>query len=81
MLEDGMTAPAEAEMVEDADGSCIRLTIHEGRKRQIKRMCMAIGHRVTRLRRIQVGPIHLGDLPPGEFRYLSQEEIASLRSQ
>ena len=79
MLEDGMTAPAEVEMEKCNGKSCIRITIHEGRKRQVKRMCAAIGHRVKRLKRIQVGPIHLGDLPPGDFRYLSQEEVELLK--
>ncbi len=79
MLEDGMTSPALVEREEGADGSCLRITIYEGRKRQVKRMCAAIGHEVRRLKRIQVGPIHLGDLRPGHYRYLSQEEIETLK--
>lgn len=79
MLEDGMTSPALVEREKGAGGSCLRITIHEGRKRQIKRMCNAIGHRVQRLKRVQIGPIHLGDLQPGHYRNLSQEEINTLK--
>ncbi len=79
MLEDGMTSPALVEREEGAGGSCLRITIYEGRKRQVKRMCNAIGHAVQRLKRIQVGPIHLGDLRPGHYRYLSQEEVNALK--
>jgi len=74
MLEDGMTLPA----VIQKEGDHIRVTIHEGRKRQIKRMFAAIGHRVIGLKRIQLGTIELGDLPPGKYRFLSKEEIESL---
>jgi pseudouridine synthase len=60
--------------------TCLRITIHEGKKRQIKRMCEAIGHKVIKLRRIQLGPITLNDLRPGEYRYLTSEEVKSLKS-
>jgi len=75
MLKDGMTAPALVQMEDD----CLRIIIHEGRKRQVKRMCAAIGHKVLKLKRIQVGPICLGDLGLGEYRHLSQEELRSLK--
>ena len=81
MLEDGMTLPALVEREKNDSGNCLRITIREGRKRQIKRMCRAIGHQVKRLKRIQVGPISLGDLPPGSYRHLSQEEIEALKGQ
>ena len=81
MLKDGMTLPALIEKEKCSGGSCLRITIHEGRKRQVKRMCAAIGHKVERLKRIQVGPIHLGDLPPGHYRYLSPEEVEALKRQ
>ena len=55
------------------------ITIHEGRNRQIRRMCQAADMRVTRLRRIAEGDVHLGDLPKGTWRYLSDEEIAHLK--
>ena len=79
MLEDGMTAPALVEREKSAGVSCLRITIHEGRKRQVKRMCASIGHEVKRLKRVQVGPIHLGDLRPGSYRNLSQEEVSILK--
>ena len=56
-----------------------RVTIHEGRNRQIRRMCEAAGMRCTRLRRIQEGSLQLGSLPCGTWRYLTGEEVAELR--
>ena len=56
-----------------------RITIHEGRNRQIRRMCELAGMYCTRLRRIQEGKLVLGDLPKGKWRYLTQEEVARLK--
>lgn len=56
-----------------------RITIHEGRNRQIRRMCELAGMYCTRLRRIQEGKLVLGDLPKGKWRYLTQEEVAKLK--
>ena len=56
-----------------------RVTIHEGRNRQIRRMCEAAGMRCTRLRRIQEGSLRLGNLPCGAWRYLRPEEVAELK--
>ena len=56
-----------------------RVTIHEGRNRQIRRMCEAAGMRCTRLRRIQEGTLRLGNLPCGAWRYLTAEEVAKLK--
>ena len=56
-----------------------RVTIHEGRNRQIRRMCEEAGMHCTRLRRIQEGNLILGDLPKGKWRYLTQEEVARLK--
>lgn len=63
-----------------ADGTKAKLliTIHEGRNRQIRRMCEAAGCQVTRLRRISEGVLQLGDLPLGKWRYLTEEEKAAL---
>lgn len=80
MLDDGMTAPALIERESCPTGTCLRITIHEGRKRQVKRMCAAIGHEVRRLKRIQIGPLRLGDLHPGDHRHLSQEELRTLKN-
>ena len=57
----------------------LRVTIHEGRNRQIRRMCEAAGMRCTRLRRIQEGPLRLGNLPCGAWRYLTAEEVSNLK--
>lgn len=75
-LEDGKTAPALVRRV--ARGQ-LELTIHEGRKRQVKRMCEAVGHQVIGLSRVSIGPLELGALRPGEFRRLREEEVAPLR--
>jgi 23S rRNA pseudouridine2605 synthase len=74
-LEDGLTAPAEAALV--APG-VVRLTIHEGRNRQVRRMCEAIGHPVTRLVRSRIGPLADRRLKPGSWRTLTPDELRSL---
>ena len=74
-LEDGRTAPARVRRL--ADGR-VELEIHEGRNRQVKRMCEAVGHPVRRLERIGFGPLTLGRLPEGRWRRLGDEEVRSL---
>ena len=56
----------------------LEITIHEGRNRQVRRMCEAAGMHVTRLKRIREGKLSLGDLPLGKWRYLTEEEVKSL---
>ena len=63
----------------DGEKAKFRVTIHEGRNRQIRRMCEAAGMRCTRLRRIQEGSLRLGDLPCGAWRYLTPEEVSELK--
>lgn len=63
---------------EDGQKAKYLITIHEGRNRQVRRMCSAAGMQVTRLRRIGEGKLRLGDLPKGKWRYLTEEEIAEL---
>jgi 23S rRNA pseudouridine2605 synthase len=75
-LEDGPTAPAE---VERTGPGRLRITIHEGRNRQVRRMCAAVGHPVLELRRTGYGPLELGDLAPGAFRELAGRELEALR--
>jgi 23S rRNA pseudouridine2605 synthase len=75
-LEDGMSAPARVRLVAP---DTLELTIHEGRKRQVRRMCEAVGHPVAALQRIRFGPLELGDLRPGAHRRLGEGEIAGLR--
>jgi 23S rRNA pseudouridine2605 synthase len=74
-LEDGRTAPAKVRRLAP---DTLEITIHEGRKRQVKRMCEAVGHPVKRLERIAFGPLELGDLPRGRWRRLSDAEVQSL---
>jgi 23S rRNA pseudouridine2605 synthase len=75
-LEDGRTAPAE---VRRLDRARIELTLHEGRKHQVKRMCEAIGHPVRRLHRSRYATLTLGGLAPGEWRELAADEVEALR--
>ncbi|MGB9867086.1 MAG: pseudouridine synthase [Bacillota bacterium] len=57
----------------------LELVMHEGRKREIRLMCQAIGHPVLNLKRVQIGPVRLGQMQPGEVRSLTPEELASIR--
>jgi 23S rRNA pseudouridine2605 synthase len=74
-LEDGMTSPAR---VSQPDPGVLRIAIHEGRNRQIRRMCEAVGHRVTRLVRTRIGPITDRSLQPGAWRELTTDEWRAL---
>lgn len=79
-LEDGMTSPASVKKVRKAEAnSWVEITIHEGRKHQVKRMLEAVGHPVIKLVRVRMGPLSLGDLAPGEFRFLTDREANALR--
>lgn len=79
-LDDG---PARAEQVtilrREGHSTHIRLVLREGRKREVKRLCAAVGHRVRHLKRVAVGTLDLGDLRPGEWRRLTVEELRRLR--
>jgi 23S rRNA pseudouridine2605 synthase len=76
-LDDGPTAPAQ---VRRLAADRLELTIHEGRKHQVKRMCAAVGHPVRELQRVAFGPLRLGGLEPGEHRRLTAAEVERLRS-
>jgi 23S rRNA pseudouridine2605 synthase len=76
-LEDGRTAPATVAVV---GPGVLRVVIHEGRNRQVRRMCEAVGHPVRRLVRTRIGPVADRSLPPGEWRPLTVDEIRSLSS-
>jgi 23S rRNA pseudouridine2605 synthase len=79
-LKDGRTAPAEVKPVKILKhNSWLEITIHEGRKRQIRRMLQAVGHPVIRLIRARVDGVTLGKLKPGELRRLSNEEVKRLK--
>ena len=75
-LEDGMTAPAQVRRL--AQG-VLELTIHEGRNRQVRRMCEAVGHPVLALERVSFGRLKLGELASGASRRLTEAELARLR--
>jgi 23S rRNA pseudouridine2605 synthase len=76
-LEDGRTSPAEASLL---GPSLVELTIHEGRKHQVKRMLAAVGHPVRRLHRRAYASLTLDGLAPGEWRELSGDEVRRLRA-
>ncbi|HEY1689636.1 MAG TPA: pseudouridine synthase [Solirubrobacteraceae bacterium] len=96
MLEDGITAPARVRRLPARGGACERkedrggkprgpgerleIAIREGRNRQVRRMCEAVGHPVTSLVRVAFGPLALGKLPPGEHRLLAAEQVDALRA-
>jgi len=80
MLEDGLTAPARVDNVRKAGShTWLEITIHEGRNRQVRRMCEAVGHPVSRLKRIRLGFLELAELPVGKYRLLSAAEVARLK--
>ncbi len=82
-LEDGPTAPARVRRLvvgsRAGGGEELELTIHEGRNRQVRRMCEAVGHPVLALRRVAFGPLRLGSLEPGAHRRLGGAELRKLR--
>lgn len=79
-LEDGMTAPAKVNFVSDLGGNAlVKISIHEGRNRQVRRMFSYIGHPVLQLQRIQIGFLTMNGLKVGEFRFLDQDEIDKLK--
>jgi hypothetical protein len=68
-------------MIKEGDqNDWFSITIHEGRNRQVRRMCEAVSLSVVRLRRVRYGSLEMGTLKPGEFRYLSEAEVNSLRN-
>jgi 23S rRNA pseudouridine2605 synthase len=81
-LDDGRTAPARATLVQAGAGphdvSAVEITIHEGRNRQVRRMCDAVGHPVRRLVRTRIGPLRDVRLAPGEWRPLAPDEVRAL---
>lgn len=79
-LEDGMTGPAQVKKIKKAEqNSWLEVTIREGRKHQVRRMLESVGHPVIRLTRVKMGPLTLGRLESGEFRFLTDREANALR--
>lgn len=77
-LDDGPTSPAMARFA-DGSGKLVEIEIHEGRKRQVRRMFAALGNRVIRLTRTRFGCVELGNLPEGGYRELGLDEVEGLR--
>lgn len=75
------TSPAQVNLYKRADGNCwLSLTIHEGHKRQVRRMLTAIGFPVLELKRVGIGSLELGDVAVGKWRYLTEAEVNELRN-
>lgn len=80
LLKDGITLPAEVQLLgEKNNKTTLLVTLHEGRNRQIRRMCEVVGIELLDLERISFGPIKLGNIEIGEYRELNQQEINSLK--
>lgn len=78
-LEDGPVRPDKVKLMDMAGGrSLVRITLHEGRNRIVRRMMDAVGHPVDKLTRTSIGPVRLGNMRPGESRHLTKEEIGAL---
>ena len=81
LLEDKPTAPARVGIVKrERDSTVLKIEMREGRKRQIRRVAALLGHPVRELRRVRLGPLHLGSLSSGQWRYLTDREIGQLQS-
>ena len=81
-LEDGLTAPAKVRRVKKTkSNSWIEIIIREGKKRQIRRMLQRIGHPVIKLIRTRINGLELGDLKPGEYRYMTPAEVKKLKKE
>jgi pseudouridine synthase len=78
-LEDGITLPAKAKFLKKTTKNCwLKITLYEGKNRQVKRMCAAIGHPVLKIKRVSLGPLSLGDVSRGKYRHLTQDEVKEL---
>ena len=80
MLDDRLTAPAKVRVVQQQNSAThLEVIMREGRKRQIRRVATILGHPVTQLKRVKIGPLELGNLQPGQWRHLRPEEVAALQ--
>jgi 23S rRNA pseudouridine2605 synthase len=80
LLEEGVTSPCQVKIFQQ-DRKKIEIALHEGRKRQIRRMLKSLGYEVVNLMRTQFGTITLKNLKPGEWRYLTDQEVADLKTR
>jgi pseudouridine synthase len=79
-LEEGTTAPAEVRVERSREGKTwLEITLGEGRKREVRRMCERVGYPVEKLTRVRLGPLTLGKLPSGHHRMLTEREVRDLR--
>jgi pseudouridine synthase len=82
VLEDGPVQPAAVKVLrKEPERTLLEITLKEGKKRQVKRMCAAVGYPVVHLKREAIGPLRLGGMKPGEYRRLSHREIVRLKQQ
>jgi 23S rRNA pseudouridine2605 synthase len=80
-LKDGKTAPAKVKKLRKEEAnSWVEITIHEGRKRQVRRMIDHTGHSVIKLKRVRIGSLNLGDLPLGTYRHLTADEVEAMKT-
>ncbi|MCL2360326.1 MAG: rRNA pseudouridine synthase [Defluviitaleaceae bacterium] len=77
-IEGKPTAPAQIEIIKKTSNAKVRIKLREGRNRQVRKMCEAIGHPILSLKRVEIGSIKLGPLPRGEWRHLTQAELKIL---
>ena len=78
-LDDGIALPAKVAFLKKTEKNCwLKMTIYEGRNRQVKRMCEAVGHHVLKLKRVRVGSLGLGSLSKGQYRHLTKDEVEKL---
>jgi len=81
-LEDGVTAPAKVKRIRKTENnSWLEITLHEGKKRQIRRMLDKVGHPVLKLKRIRINGIELGNLESGKYRYLMPDEVDKIKKE
>lgn len=79
MIDGRKTAPAQVKVLHQESGRVVlEIILHEGRNRQIRKMCEAVGLEVARLKRTAIGPLHLSMLQPGEWRYLTAQEVKQM---
>ena len=81
MIDEKMTSPAEVRLIRrETFDTVLLISIHEGRNRQVRKMVEAIGHQVVSLKRVEFGPVSLGDLPRGQWRRLTEREVERLKA-
>ncbi len=80
VIDDYKTAPAKISIIKKGKYTALKIIIHEGKNRQVRKMCAAIGHEVKYLKRVSTGKLDLGTLEKGKYRYLTEDEVEYLKS-